>query len=104
MSERIDVLLVEKELVKSREKARAMIMAGVVYANGTRVEKAGTMVAEDAALEVREDPVPFVSRGGYKLEKREPGERQGGLREHHDKRTAQRKHGRAQGDGADKVR
>lgn len=67
MSERIDVLLVERELVKSREKARAMIMAGVVYANGSRVEKAGTMVAEDAELEVREDPVPFVSRGGLKL-------------------------------------
>lgn len=67
MSERIDVLLVERELAKSREKARAMVMAGVVYVNGLRIDKAGATVPENASVEVREDPVPFVSRGGLKL-------------------------------------
>ena len=66
---RLDLLLFEKGLVKSREKARALIMEGVVSVNGTPVTKAGAMCAEDAELLIREDTVPFVSRGGLKLEK-----------------------------------
>jgi len=69
MSERLDVVLYERGLAKSREKARALIMAGVVYVDGVRVDKAGAAVAEDAPIEVREDPIPFVSRGGLKLQK-----------------------------------
>ena len=69
MKQRLDVLLAERGLSKSREHARALIMAGVVYVNGVKADKAGTQ--EDAAAEitVREDPVPFVSRGGLKLQK-----------------------------------
>lgn len=69
MTERVDVLLFEKGLAKSREKARALVMAGVVYADGVRIDKAGTAVDENASIEVREDPIPFVSRGGLKLQK-----------------------------------
>lgn len=69
MSERLDVVLYERGLAKSREKARALIMAGVVYVDGVRVDKAGAAVAADAPIEVREDPIPFVSRGGLKLQK-----------------------------------
>ena len=66
---RLDLLLFEKGLVKSREKARALIMEGVVSVNGAPVTKAGAMCAEDADILIREDTVPFVSRGGLKLEK-----------------------------------
>jgi len=69
MSERIDVVLTQKGLAPSREKARALIMAGVVYADGKRIDKAGTTVVETAVLEVKENPLPFVSRGGLKLQK-----------------------------------
>lgn len=69
MSERLDVVLYERGLAKSREKARALIMAGVVYVDGIRVDKAGAAVAADVPIEVREDPIPFVSRGGLKLQK-----------------------------------
>lgn len=69
MSERLDVVLFERGLAKSREKARALIMAGVVYVDGVRVDKAGAAVSEPSAIEVREDPIPFVSRGGLKLQK-----------------------------------
>lgn len=65
---RVDVLLVERGLVESREKARALVMSGVVYSGEVRVEKAGTGIAEDAPLEVRGETNPFVSRGGLKLE------------------------------------
>lgn len=53
----------------SREKAKALIMAGEVYVNGQREDKAGTMVAEDAQIEIRGKKLPFVSRGGLKLQK-----------------------------------
>ena len=66
---RLDVLLFEKGMVKSREKARALIMEGVVTVNGSPVTKAGAMCAEDAEIVIHEDTVPFVSRGGLKLEK-----------------------------------
>lgn len=67
--ERIDVLLVEKGFFESREKAKASIMAGVVYANEQKIDKAGEEVSIDAKLEVRENICPYVSRGGLKLEK-----------------------------------
>ncbi len=66
---RIDSLVVEKGLIKSRERAKAMIMAGKVLVNDTRVDKPGTMVAYDAKIIVKQDDNPFVSRGGLKLEK-----------------------------------
>lgn len=65
---RIDVLLVEKGFEQSRERARALVMAGSVFAGGIRVEKAGDEVETDAPLEVR-GGLPYVSRGGLKLEK-----------------------------------
>ncbi len=66
---RLDMLLVEKGLFPSREKAKTSIMAGLVMVNGQRVDKPGTDVSEDAALEVRGNAIPFVSRGGLKLAK-----------------------------------
>lgn len=69
MSERIDIVLAQRGLAPSREKARALVMAGVVYVDGKRVDKAGASVSEGASIEVRENPLPFVSRGGLKLQK-----------------------------------
>lgn len=65
--QRIDQLLVERGLVESREKARALILAGAVRVNGQRVDKAGQAVPADAAIELAER-MPFVSRGGFKLQ------------------------------------
>jgi len=65
--QRIDSLLVDKGLVESRTKAQALIMAGEVSVEGKTIIKAGTMVAEEAAITVIEPP-PFVSRGGVKLD------------------------------------
>ena len=69
MKSRIDVLLVEKGLCETREKARRVIMAGLVFVDGQRCDKPGTNVAVDAAIEVRGDDCPYVSRGGLKLER-----------------------------------
>ena len=66
---RIDVLLTEKGLAPSREKAKAMIMAGQVYVDQVRIDKAGTMVPDSAEPEIRGHAIPYVSRGGLKLEK-----------------------------------
>lgn len=66
---RLDVLLTEKGLQESRQKAQATIMSGLVYVNGQRVDKPGTAVAEDAAVEIRGNTLRYVSRGGLKLEK-----------------------------------
>lgn len=66
---RLDVLLVEKGLVESREKARQAIMAGKVRVNGVTADKPGTFVAEDAVVELLAPACPYVSRGGLKLEK-----------------------------------
>ena len=66
---RLDVLLVEKGLQESRQKAQAAIMSGLVYVNRQKVDKPGTPVAEDAAVEVRGSALRYVSRGGLKLEK-----------------------------------
>jgi len=65
--ERIDKLLVERGLAESREKAQALLMAGEVFVDGRRVEKAGTKVPLEAQIEVRGRGLPFVSRGGLKL-------------------------------------
>lgn len=67
-SERLDVLLRERELTPSRSKAQARIMAGEVYVEGEQVDKAGTRVAVDADIELRGNSNPYVSRGGLKLE------------------------------------
>jgi len=64
--QRIDQLMVARGLAESREKAKALLLAGVVTVGGQRVDKAGALVAEDAAIEVAEG-MPYVSRGGFKL-------------------------------------
>ncbi len=66
---RIDVLLVEKGLCKSREQAKALIMAGQVYVNGCRCDKAGDQVLSEVLPEIRGETLKYVSRGGLKLEK-----------------------------------
>ena len=67
--ERLDVLLVQQGLANSRELAKAYIMAGNVYVDGHKEDKAGTKVAVTAKLEVKGNQMKYVSRGGYKLEK-----------------------------------
>jgi 23S rRNA (cytidine1920-2'-O)/16S rRNA (cytidine1409-2'-O)-methyltransferase len=64
---RLDLLLVERGLAPTREKAQAMILAGLVEVSGRRVEKAGQAVARDAEVSVAGPPHPYVSRGGVKL-------------------------------------
>jgi 23S rRNA (cytidine1920-2'-O)/16S rRNA (cytidine1409-2'-O)-methyltransferase len=64
--ERLDTLLVERGLAETRARARAYIMAGEVAVDGQRVDKAGTAVPRDARIELA-SPMPYVSRGGYKL-------------------------------------
>ena len=66
---RLDVLLVERGFVESRQKAQAVIMAGSVFVAGQRVDKPGTAVANEAEIEVRGHVLRYVSRGGLKLEK-----------------------------------
>ncbi len=61
--------MVELGLAPSREKARAMIMAGEVFVNGHKAEKAGAEVRSEDVVTLQEDPIPFVSRGGLKLDK-----------------------------------
>ncbi|MDU4960429.1 MAG: TlyA family RNA methyltransferase [Sporomusaceae bacterium] len=67
--ERLDVLLVERGLAPSRERGRAYIMAGLVYINEEKVQKAGAAVPVDAQITVKGDHIGYVSRGGLKLEK-----------------------------------
>ena len=66
---RLDVLIFERGLVPSRERAKTTIMEGLVYVGGQKADKAGTMVAEDAQIEVRSNEKQCVSRGGKKIEK-----------------------------------
>lgn len=66
---RLDVLLVEKKFFESREKARASIMAGDIFVDGQRVDKCGQKVKENSNIEFKGNAMPYVSRGGYKLEK-----------------------------------
>ncbi len=69
LKDRLDVLLVEKGFFPSREKAKASIMAGIVYVDGQRSDKAGNMVDTEAIITVKSNLCPYVSRGGLKLEK-----------------------------------
>lgn len=69
MKTRLDVALFERGLTKSREEARALIMAGRVYLGETKAEKAGQFVTEETRLSIRGDVCPFASRGGLKLQK-----------------------------------
>ncbi len=66
---RLDVLLVERGLEESRQRAQAVIMSGAVFVEDRRVDKPGTAVAGDARIEIRGEKLPYVSRGGLKLEK-----------------------------------
>ena len=67
--QRLDLLMTERGLCDSRSRAQALIMIGAVFVDGQKCDKAGTPVADDAAVEVRGETCPFVSRGGLKLEK-----------------------------------
>ncbi|MCI8453633.1 MAG: TlyA family RNA methyltransferase [Lachnospiraceae bacterium] len=69
MKERLDVLLVKSGLSESREKAKAVIMSGIVYVDGQKEDKAGSLFEEKAVIEVRGNTLRYVSRGGLKLEK-----------------------------------
>ena len=69
MKERLDVLLVKRNLAESREKAKAVIMAGIVYVDGQKEDKAGQTFPETAKIEVRGNTLKYASRGGLKLEK-----------------------------------
>ena len=69
MKERLDVLLVKKNLAESREKAKAVIMSGIVYVDGQKEDKAGSMFEDTDLVEVRGSTLKYVSRGGLKLEK-----------------------------------
>jgi len=66
---RLDTLLVERGLFETREKAKRAIMAGIVYSNEERLDKPGVKVPEDIPLSIKGKQMPYVSRGGYKLEK-----------------------------------
>ncbi len=66
---RLDVLLFERGFAESREKAKAIIMSGIVYADNQKADKAGSTYPEDVSLEVRGSTLKYVSRGGLKLEK-----------------------------------
>ncbi len=69
MKERLDILLVNKGLASSREKAKALIMSGIVYVDNQKEDKAGSLFDENAELEIRGETLKFVSRGGLKLDK-----------------------------------
>ncbi|MBQ8026217.1 MAG: TlyA family RNA methyltransferase [Oscillospiraceae bacterium] len=66
---RLDQLVFDRGLTESRERAKTTIMSGVVFVNGQRVDKPGAPVAHDASVEIHGETLPFVSRGGYKLDK-----------------------------------
>ena len=67
--QRLDQLVYELGFTESRERARTTIMSGLVFVNGSRVDKPGTAVSPDVKIEVRGEALPFVSRGGFKLDK-----------------------------------
>lgn len=69
MKERLDMMLVSRGLAASREKAKAIIMSGIVYVDGQKEDKAGSMIKRTAKIEVRGTTLKYVSRGGLKLEK-----------------------------------
>jgi 23S rRNA (cytidine1920-2'-O)/16S rRNA (cytidine1409-2'-O)-methyltransferase len=67
--ERVDILLVEQGLFETREKAKRAVMAGIIYSNETRLDKPGEKIPSDSTLTVKGKTLPYVSRGGLKLEK-----------------------------------
>lgn len=67
--ERLDKIMVQRGLVASRERARAMVLAGLVVVDDHRVDKAGAQIATDADIRLKGNDIPYVSRGGLKLEK-----------------------------------
>ena len=67
--ERLDILLAEENFFESRAKAKSMIMLGKILVDGVKIEKAGTLVNRDAKIEIIGREMPFVSRGGFKLQK-----------------------------------
>jgi 23S rRNA (cytidine1920-2'-O)/16S rRNA (cytidine1409-2'-O)-methyltransferase len=67
--QRLDLVMVEKGLVESRERAKRIILSGAVYVAGQRIDKAGTFVSPEDDIYIERDSMPFVSRGGLKLEK-----------------------------------
>lgn len=67
--QRLDQLVFELGFTESRERARTTVMSGLVFVNGQRADKPGTAVSPDAKIEVRGEALPFVSRGGFKLDK-----------------------------------
>ena len=69
MKERLDKLMVQRGLAASRERARALILAGQVVVDDHRVDKAGSQVFDHAEIRLKGDDIPFVSRGGLKLQK-----------------------------------
>ncbi len=69
MKERLDILMVNRNLAESREKAKAIIMSGNVFVDGQREDKAGSSFPEEVTIEVKGNPLKYVSRGGLKLEK-----------------------------------
>lgn len=69
MKERLDVLLVQRGLAESREKAKAIIMSGIVYVDNNKEDKAGSAFEQDVQIELRGSTLKYVSRGGLKLEK-----------------------------------
>ena len=69
MKIRLDQYLCQNGYAQSRERAKALIMSGIVFVNEQKVDKAGEMIAEDAKVEVRGHDIGYVSRGGLKLEK-----------------------------------
>lgn len=69
MKKRLDVVLVDRALAQSRERAKTMIMSGIVYVNNQKADKPGTPVSESDTIEVRGSTLKYVSRGGLKLEK-----------------------------------
>ena len=66
---RVDSAMTERGIAESIEKARALIMEGIVLVDGVRVMKAGDTVSDEQVISIKENPVPFVSRGGLKLQK-----------------------------------
>ena len=69
MKERLDILVVKNGLASSREKAKAMIMEGLVLVDGQREDKPGSVFSDTAGISLKGKPMPYVSRGGLKLEK-----------------------------------
>ena len=69
LKKRLDVWIVENNLAESREKAKSMIMSGLVYVDNQKYDKPGEMISDTARIEIRGAALPYVSRGGLKLEK-----------------------------------